>query len=68
MPESAREAIDLYLGLYSERENFLTRVGHLGTELEAKAMAMQQAGAIPLHTDPEWIKATLDVLPIESLR
>ena len=36
--------------------------------LRAKAMALQQAGIIPLHDDPEWFGETIVALDLAGLR
>ncbi len=38
------------------------------TQLAAHGLALQTAGIIPMHTDPEWILACVEGVNTESLR
>ena len=40
----------------------------LETQLATHGLALQQAGLIPMHTDPEWIMESIEEIDVESLR
>lgn len=40
----------------------------LETQLATHGLALQQAGLIPMHTDPEWILTCIENIESESLR
>jgi len=57
-----------YRVLYGDWVSTLEGATHQNLAMMAKALAIQQAGVIPMHTDPEWVMETINSMDMESLR
>jgi len=68
MSEDARRELEDAKGIAREWDDHRRVTTVRANQLAAKGMALQQAGLIPLHTDPEWILESLEQAPMESLR
>jgi len=68
MPENAQTEITDYLSLYEELQAKSIEVTHLDFSLQAKGIAMQQAGVIPMDTSNDTIHWLVSAQILEGLR
>lgn len=68
MSPDAQEQIQEYMAHYETWDNHRRELNIQETQQATRAMALQHAGLIPLHSDPEWILVCLEEVVVESLR
>ncbi len=68
MSENAKEQCEEWFSSYEVLEENKREVTVRETQMMARALALQQTGIIPMHTDPDWIQESMLSVPRDSLR